>query len=137
MAALANFGLLQGSPLGQLMGGSAGALAHMLGGGGSSAAGGGLPRAADLIQQAQALQLLAHLQTMLLQQAPPGGPGHLNPVGPGHPPSGPGHLLAGLEHGFLVGPGRGQAGQQQQQHPPHLFSQDMQKVKMFSFLSSS
>jgi hypothetical protein len=111
---LASYGLL-GSPLGQLLGGQANTLAHILSSGGSGGLG-GLPRPADLIQQAQALQLLAHLQTVLLQQAPGGGPGRS--AGPGHP------SLAG--HPYAVGPGQNLPGQQQ--HPASLFSPDMQKV---------
>jgi hypothetical protein len=113
--ALANFGLL-GLPLGHLLGGGpAGpSLAHLLGGQAGSS--GGLPRPADLIQQAQALQLLAHLQTVLMQA---GGAGH--PAGPGHP-VGPGHP-AGVGHHPYQSSGAGQP-----RHSPNLFSPDMQKV---------
>jgi hypothetical protein len=117
--ALANFGLL-GLPLGHLLGGGpAGpSLAHLLGG--QAGVHGGLPRPADLIQQAQALQLLAHLQTVLMQAGgpgQPGGPGY--PAGTGHP-GGPG--LPSGHHPYQSSA----AGQQR--HSPNLFSPDMQKV---------
>ena len=53
------------NPLHLLAGIPGSPFSHLLNGGGMS----GLPKPADLIQQAQALQLLAHLQTVLLNPA--------------------------------------------------------------------
>ena len=93
--ALASLGLL-GSPL-----------AHFL-----SGQGGGLPRPADLFQQAQALQLLAHLQTVLQQQQPlAAGPGHPGGQGHQHHPAYPGNAVG----------------------QPNLFTHDMQKVNKNPF----
>ena len=60
------------NPLHLLAGLPGSPFSHLLNGGGVS----GLPKPADLIQQAQALQLLAHLQTVLLN--PASSPSSLN-----------------------------------------------------------
>lgn len=126
---LAGLGLL-GSPL-----------VHLL----SGQNGGALPRPADLIQQAQALQLLAHLQTVLLQQ--PGGPSLAGGPGQHHRPTADGpNNFGGLSHHSNSPDGLGHlyhnggSGQESRTAAPggqpNLFSSDLHKVIFFYTVGS-